>query len=107
MFRHLLLILLSPLPAMVCRPHRDHRDRRGPALRQPMIISQRQLGKHPRLAGSEKLALVLTRLWMKQQLKSVLVVGPDTVVGWRRQIVRGHQKATQGYFDKGIKSWYQ
>ena len=45
MFWHLLLILLSPLFAMAARLLRDDRDRQILALRQQVLILQRQLGK--------------------------------------------------------------
>ena len=62
------------------------------ALRQQVLILQRQLGKRPRLRRGERLALLLTCLRMKKQrlLSSLLIVKPDTVVGWHRQIVRWH-----------------
>jgi len=45
MLWHLLLIFLSPLSMMVSRLIRDDRDRQILALRQQIIILQRQLGK--------------------------------------------------------------
>jgi hypothetical protein len=57
-----------------------------------VLIIQRQLGKSPRLVRTERLALLLTCLRMKKEqlLSSLLIVKPDTLMGWHRQIVRRH-----------------
>jgi len=70
----------------------DDRDREILALRQQVLILRRRLGKRPGLTRGEKLALLLTCLRMKKQqlLNVLLIVKPATVVGWHRQIVRGH-----------------
>jgi transposase InsO family protein len=92
MIWHVILLLLSPLAAVIGRLMPDHRDREILALRQQVLILHRQLGKRPRLTRSEKLTLVLTCLRMKKQqlLNALLIVKPATVVGWHRQIVRRH-----------------
>lgn len=59
MFWHLLLILLSPLSAILARLLGDDRDRQVLALRQRVLILQRQVGKRPRLSRAEKLVLLL------------------------------------------------
>lgn len=89
---HPVLLLLSPLAALIGHLMPDDRDREILALRQQVLILQRQLGKRPQLRPNERLALVLTCSRMKKQrlLRSLLVVKPDTVVGWHRQVVRRH-----------------
>ena len=92
MFWHLLLILLSPLSAMVARLLGDDRDRQVLVLRQQVLILQRQLGKRSRLSRAEKLALLFTcvRMKQKQLLDCLMIIKPATLVGWHRQIVRHH-----------------
>ena len=92
MIWHIILLALSPLAALVGRLTPDDRDREILALRQQVLILQRQLGKRPRLLGSERLSLLLTCLRMKKQqlLSALLIVKPETVIGWHRQIVRRH-----------------
>ena len=65
MFWHLLLMLASPFFALVTSLLRDDRDRQVLALRQQVLILQRQLGTRPRLSRAEKLALLLTCVRMK------------------------------------------
>jgi putative transposase len=71
---------------------RDDRDRQVLALRQQVLILQRQLGKRPRLSRAEKLALLLACVRMKQTelLDCLMIVKPATLIGWHRQIVRRH-----------------
>jgi len=92
MFWHLLLILLSPLSAMVVRLLGVGRDRQALALRHQVLVLQRQLGKRPRLSRAEKLALLLTCVRMKQTqlLDCLMIIKPATLIGWQRQIVRCH-----------------
>ena len=92
MFWHTILLLLSPLAALIGRLVVDDRDREILALRQQIPILRRQLGRRPCLTRGERLALLLTCLRMKkQQLRnSLLIVKPDTLIGWPRQIVRRH-----------------
>jgi len=92
MFWHIVLLLLSPLTALIGRLMPDDRDREILALRQQVLILQRQLGRRPRLMRAERLALLLTCLRMKRQqlLSSLLIVKPATLVGWHRQTVRRH-----------------
>lgn len=59
MLWYLLLLLLSPLASLISRLLRDDRDRRILALRQQVLILQRQLGKRARLSRTEKLVLLL------------------------------------------------
>ena len=92
MIWHTILLVLSPVGALVSRLMPDHRDREILALRQQVLVLRRQLGKRPRLSRSERLALLLTCLRMKKQrlLDTVLIVNPATLIGWHRQIVRRH-----------------
>ena len=92
MIWHVILLLVSPLAALIGRLMPDHRDREILALRQQVLILRRQLGKRPRLTRPEKLTLILTCLRMKSQqlLNALLVVKPATLVGWHREIVRRH-----------------
>jgi hypothetical protein len=89
---HLPLVLLSPLASLVSGLLRDDRDRQILALRQQVLTIQRQLGKRPRLLRADKLALPVACFQMKRQqlLSSLLIVKPDTVIGWHRQMVRRH-----------------
>ena len=59
MFWHSLLVLFSPLAALLSGLLRHDRDRQILALRQQVVILQRQLGKRPRLSRAERLALLL------------------------------------------------
>jgi len=92
MIWHVVLLVLSPVAALISRLMPDHRDREILALRQQVLILQRQLGKRPRLVRGERLALLLTCLRMRKEqlLSSLLIVKPSTLVGWYRQIVRRH-----------------
>jgi len=89
---HIVLLLISPLASLIGRLMVDDRDREILALRQQVLIMQRQLGKRPRLLRADELALLLTCLRMKKQrlFSSLLIVKPDTLIGWHRQIVRRH-----------------
>ena len=78
MFWHLLLVLSSPLAALLSALLRDDRDRQILALRQQLPILQRQLGKPPRLSRAEKLAMLLAtaRTKQKQLLECLIIVKP-------------------------------
>ncbi len=80
MLWHVLLLLLPPVSVLVGHLMKDDRDRRILALRQQVLIPQRQLGNHPRLLRAERLALLLTRARMtRQQLRdSLVIVKPAT-----------------------------
>ena len=67
MFWHVLLLRLSPLDAPIGCLTVDDRDREILALRQQVLILQRQLGKRPRLVRAERLVLLLSCLRMKEQ----------------------------------------
>ena len=92
MFWHLLLVLLSPLASLVSSLLRDDRDRQMLALRQQVLILQRQLGKRAHLTRAQKLALLLAcaRMRQRQLPDCLMVIKPDALIGWHRQIVRRH-----------------
>ena len=86
MFWHLLLMLTSPLSALVTALLRgeDDCDRQIPALRQQIIILQRQLGKRPQVsrAGGSAPLLVCARTKQRQLRGCLRIVEPATLVGW-------------------------
>jgi transposase len=92
MFWHLLLLVLSPGSALITSLLRDDRDRQILALRQQILTLQRQLGKRAHLTRTQRLALLLTSLGMKQRQLTdcLLIIKPATLVGWHRQIIRRH-----------------
>lgn len=92
MFWHLLLVLCAPLASLLSGLLRDDRDRQVLALRQQVLILQRQVGKRTRLSRTEKLVLLLAGARMKQThlLDCLMIVKPATLVAWHRQIVRRH-----------------
>jgi hypothetical protein len=92
MFWHLILILFSPLYLMFALLIRGDQARLVVALYQQVLVLQRQLGKQPSLMKGERLALVLSGLLLaKERLgEALLIVKPETLVGWHRAIVRRH-----------------
>ena len=62
------------------------------ALRHQVLILQRQLGKRPSLVPIERIALVLSSLLLgrRKLTEALLIVKPETLVGWHRVIVRRH-----------------
>jgi len=64
---HAILLLLSPVAALVTHLMPDHRDREILALRQQVLILQRQLAKRPRQVRTERLALLLKCVRMRKQ----------------------------------------
>ena len=92
MFWHLLLVLLSPLASLLSGLLRDDGDRQILALRQQVLILQRQLSKCPHLHWAEKRTRLLACARMKQRqlLHCHMIVKPATLIGRHRQIVRQH-----------------
>lgn len=86
MFWHALSVLLCPLYVLVGRLLGDDRDRLILALRQQVLILQRQLGKRPTLTRSERLTLVLAcaDVARRRLLAALVIVKPDTLVRWHR-----------------------
>jgi len=89
MFWYVMLMLFSPLYLMLGLVFRSQQARLVLALYQQVLILQRQLGKRPTLAPSERLALVLSSLLLgKEKLReALLIVRPETLVGWHRRLV--------------------
>ena len=92
MFWHVMLMLFSPLYLMFGLVFRSEQTRLVLALHHQVLILQRQLSKRPSLVPGERLALVLSSLLLgKEKLReTLLVVKPETLVGWHRAIVRRH-----------------
>jgi transposase InsO family protein len=92
MFWHLILVLFSPVYLMFALAFRDDRARLVVALYQQVLVLQRQLGKRPSLMKSERVALVLSGLLLgkKKLAQALMIVKPETLVGWHRAIVRRH-----------------
>jgi hypothetical protein len=90
MFWHMMLLLFSPLYLMFGLVFRSQQARL--ALHHQVLVLQRQLGKRPSLLQGERLALVLSSLLLgKEKLtEALLIVKPETLVGWHRAIVRRH-----------------
>ena len=93
MFWYALSLLFCALYVLAGRLRGDDRDRLILALRQQVLILQRQLAGHrPALTPAERLALVLACADMAKHrlLDALLIVKPDTLVRWHREIVRRH-----------------
>jgi len=92
MFWHLLLVLFSPVYLMFALLFRDDRVRLILALVQQVLVLQRELGRRPSLVKAERLALVLSGLLLARRRlrEAILIVKPETLVGWHRAIVRRH-----------------
>jgi hypothetical protein len=92
MFWYVMLMLFSPLYLMFGLMFRSEQARLVLALYHQALILQRQLGKRPSLVPIKRLALVLSSLLLgKEKLReTLLVVKPETLVGWHRAIVRRH-----------------
>ncbi len=92
MFWYVLLMLFSPLYLLFGLVFRGEQARLVLALHQQVLVLHRQLGKRPSLIPAERLALVLSSLLLgKEKLReAVLIVRPETLVGWHRAIVRRH-----------------
>jgi transposase InsO family protein len=84
--------LSSPLASLLSGLLRDDRDRQVLALRQQVLILQRQLGKRLQLSRGKRLAMLLICMRMKprQWADRLMIVKPATLIGWHRQIVRRH-----------------
>jgi hypothetical protein len=92
MFWYVMLMLFSPLYLFFGLVFRSEQTRLVLALYHQVLILQRQLGKRPTLVPIERLALVLSSLLLgKKKLEdALLIVKPETLVGWHRAIVRRH-----------------
>jgi hypothetical protein len=92
MFWYVILVLFSPLYLIFGLVLRSEQARLVLALHQQVLILQRQLGKRPSLVPIERLSLVLSSLLLgKQKLtEALMIVKPETLIGWHRAIVRRH-----------------
>ena len=92
MFWHLILVLFSPVYLMFALLFRDDRARLVVALVQQVLVLQRELGRRPSLVKAERIALVLSGLLLARRRlrEAILIVKPETLVGWHRAIVRRH-----------------
>jgi transposase InsO family protein len=90
MFWHVILVLFSPVYLMFALLFRDDRARLVVALYQQVLVLQRHVGKRPSLVKGERLALVPSGLLLaKERLgEALMIVKPETLVGWHRAIVR-------------------
>jgi len=92
MFYYFHLLLLAPIFSLLsCLLFRDQ-DREILLLRQQLLIMQRQLSRKPAYGHLEKLALLLAALRLSKQrlAAALLIVRPDTLLRWHREIVRRH-----------------
>jgi hypothetical protein len=92
MFCYVMFMLFSPVYLMFGLVYRGEQARLVLALHHQVLILQRQLGKRPSLVPIERLALVLSSLLLgkKRLTAALLIVRPETLVGWHRAIVRRH-----------------
>jgi hypothetical protein len=90
MLYYLHLLPLAPIYLLVSSLLSRDQDREILLLRQQLLIMQRQLAWKPAYGRLEKLALLLAALRLsKRRLAAVLlIVQPDTLLRWHRDIVR-------------------
>jgi putative transposase len=92
MFYYLHLFLLAPIYLLVSSLLLRDQDREILLLRQQLLILQRQLGRKPAYDRLEKLALLLAtlRLSKRRLAAALLIVRPDMLLRWHRELVRRH-----------------
>jgi putative transposase len=92
MFWYVILLLVSPLYLLFGLVFRGEEAGLVLALHHQVLIPRRQVGKRPSPVPSERPALVLSSLLLgKEKLReTLLVVPPETLVGWHRAIARRH-----------------
>jgi hypothetical protein len=101
MLYYLQLLLLAPLYSLLSLLLWRDQDREILLLRQQLLILRRQLGRKPTYGRLEKLALLLVglRLLRRRLATALLIVQPDTLLRWHRELVRRQDSATlQGLF---------
>ena len=92
MFYYLHLLLLAPIYSLVSSLLLRDQNHEILLLRQQLLIMRRQLGRKQACGRLEKVALSLAALRLsKQRLASaLLIVRPDTLLRWHREVVRRH-----------------
>ena len=92
MFYYLHLLLLAPIYSLVSSLLLGDQEREILLLRQQLLIMQRHLGRKLAYGRLEKLALLLATLRLsKRRLAAArLIVQPDTLLRWHRELVRRH-----------------
>ena len=98
MVYHFLLCLIALIFAVFAsiRLGPDEKDLQIVLFRQQLRVLERKIKKKPRLSRPEKLMLVAlttrlqrqTRRWQQRLREAVLLVQPETVLKWHRELVR-------------------
>ena len=92
MLYYLHLLLLVPIYSLVSSLLLRDQNREILLLRQQLLILRRQLSRKPAYGRLEKLSLLLgaLRLSKRRLAAALLIVQPDTLLRWHRDIVRRH-----------------
>ncbi len=90
MFWHVMSMRFSPLYLLFGLVFRGEQARVVLALHHRVLVLHRQLGKRPSLVPGERLALPSLLPGKEKLREALLIVKPETLVGWHRAIVRCH-----------------